>query len=86
MWCVCIIGARPVGGGFFAPGVGSIHMDNVECSGNEEKLLDCFSVEQHNCRHSEDAGVICEGQSCLIYICVLYQSTNINWNLGTCYL
>ena len=35
------------------------------CTGNESSLLDCSSGEDigsHNCNHSEDAGVRCEGK------------------------
>ena len=34
------------------------------CEGHENSLLDCVASEDigtHNCEHSEDAGVICEG-------------------------
>lgn len=41
-------------------------MDDVECLGTEDFLLDCAHTTQHNCAHSEDAGVRCiltdEGQ------------------------
>ena len=35
------------------------------CIGNESSLLDCAAGEKigsHNCDHSEDAGVRCEGE------------------------
>lgn len=37
-------------------------MDNVKCAGNERSLADCIKkdIGRHNCRHSEDAGVICD--------------------------
>ncbi|XP_061275280.1 neurotrypsin isoform X2 [Bos javanicus] len=47
---------------YFGEGEGPIHMDNVKCTGNERSLADCVrqNIGDHNCRHSEDAGVICD--------------------------
>ncbi|XP_040093333.1 neurotrypsin isoform X1 [Oryx dammah] len=47
---------------YFGEGEGPIHMDNVKCTGNERSLADCVrqDIGDHNCRHSEDAGVICD--------------------------
>ena len=45
-------------------------LDNVQCTGRENKLLACSSAPilrvSSNCDHSRDAGVRCEG------ICILY--------------
>ena len=40
-----------------------IWLDNVDCSGNEDKLIDCrhSGVGKHNCDHGQDAAVICRG-------------------------
>ena len=43
-------------------GTGSILLDNVQCRGNESRILDCphNGVGTHNCGHSEDVGVRCQ--------------------------
>lgn len=46
---------------FFGAGKGRIWMDELRC---KDADFDLFSCEQnvlgrHNCRHSEDAGVVC---------------------------
>ena len=53
-----------VDNGIFGPGVGPIFLDEVSCRGNETNLDDCphNGVGVHNCRHSDDAGVICSQQ------------------------
>ena len=42
----------------------SILLDNLVCNGQESTLLECVHnpVGEHNCDHSEDAGVRCEGK------------------------
>uniref|UniRef100_A0A3Q3Q7P1 Neurotrypsin n=1 Tax=Monopterus albus TaxID=43700 RepID=A0A3Q3Q7P1_MONAL len=47
---------------YFGEGTGPIHVDNVKCSGEERSLADCIKQAPgtHNCRHSEDAGIICD--------------------------
>uniref|UniRef100_A0A8C1KS91 Soluble scavenger receptor cysteine-rich domain-containing protein SSC5D n=2 Tax=Cyprinidae TaxID=7953 RepID=A0A8C1KS91_CYPCA len=50
----------------FGPGSGKIWMDNVRCSGSESSIFDCSKTKMgdHNCRHSEDVGVVCSGSRC----------------------
>ena len=54
----------------FGPGVGIIHLDNVQCDGTELRLSNCShdGVGIHNSHHhSEGAGVICtsSGKNCV---------------------
>ncbi len=49
---------------FFGQGTGPILLDNVGCTGSENRLIECShnGVGQHNCVHFEDAGVQCGGE------------------------
>ncbi len=55
-----------------AAGAGSIFLDNVQCMGNESRILDCphNGVGTHNCVHSEDVGVRCQIRR--FYTLILY--------------
>ena len=46
----------------FGQGSGQILLDNLQCTGREASLLECShrGINEHNCGHSEDAGVTCE--------------------------
>ncbi|XP_061193623.1 deleted in malignant brain tumors 1 protein-like [Saccostrea echinata] len=43
----------------FGGGTGTIHLNDVQCSGKETGLSDCANSETNSCSHSEDAGAIC---------------------------
>ena len=51
------------GSAHFGHGSGRIWLDDVRCSGSETILSQCRHPRfgNHNCGHSEDAGVVCEG-------------------------
>ena len=69
--CICIylkrrltiyflaIGATAYSSARFGQGTGPIVMDDVRCTTAERRLIDCPSKLNHNCGHSEDAGVRC---------------------------
>ena len=42
-------------------GTGQIVLDDLECTGRESRLIDCFhnGLGNHNCDHSQDVGVRC---------------------------
>ncbi|KAL5014142.1 hypothetical protein ScPMuIL_008412 [Solemya velum] len=53
--------ARATMGGVFGEGSGDIKFDEVQCTGNENSLIDCRKDTTNDCDHSEDAGVMCSG-------------------------
>ena len=62
MVCLCS-GGRAYSNAHFGSGSGQIFLDDVQCTSSSSKLLECPSrqILSHNCLHSADAGVRCEG-------------------------
>ena len=48
----------------FGEGKGPIHLDDVDCRGEEAMLYQCRANRwgTSNCNHNEDAGVVCSGK------------------------
>jgi len=74
---------------YFGAGTGPIYLDDVACTSSASQLLECSSrpILTHNCLHSDDAGVGCEGTffkpenfdtATELAICLHY-STMHNW-------
>ena len=53
------------GNAFFGAGDGEIILDDMSCSGEENDLSECDHNGHlnHDCSHSEDAGVVCLGKN-----------------------
>ena len=61
--CAVFVGGTAYSNARFGTGTGPIFLDEVQCSSSSSQLLECSSspILTHNCQHSEDAGVGCEG-------------------------
>ena len=69
-----LVGGIAYSNAHFGAGTGPIVLDNVECSSSAIQLLECSSrpILTHNCQHSDDAGVGCEGMLIVYYPVVNY--------------
>ena len=58
------IGGRAYSSAYFGAGSGPIYLDDVQCTSSASQLLECPSrpILSHNCLHSADAGVGCDGK------------------------
>ena len=54
-------GAAALGNAAYGQGIGEILLDNVKCNGDENDIFACYYTVNHNCDHSEDAAVGCNG-------------------------
>ena len=62
----CGVAINATGSAHFGEGSGPIWLDEVNCNGKESRISQCHSHGwgRQNCRHKEDAGVICSGEFC----------------------
>ena len=51
---------------YYGRGSGPIWLDDVNCTGNELSLAECghYSWGVHNCRHHDDASIVCDNSNC----------------------
>ena len=54
----------PFQSAFYGHGFTPIHLDDLDCYGNETGLAQCphIGIGRHNCANDEDAGVLCIGE------------------------
>ena len=59
----CSAGGVAYSNAYFSAGIGPIFLDDVQCTSIANQILECSSrpILTHNCLHSADAGVKCEG-------------------------
>ena len=57
------VGGSAYSNAYFGVGSGPIFLDEVQCTSISSQILECPSrpILSHNCLHSADAGVGCEG-------------------------
>ena len=85
---LCYTGGTEYGNAYFGAGTGPIFLDDVVCTSSANQLLECSSrpILTHNCFHSADAGVGCEGDFNFLLINWTWNSfgqhcINIFWSL-----
>ena len=68
-------GGKAYSNAHFGTGSGPIYLDDVQCSSSSNQLLECSSrpILSHDCLHSADAGVGCEG----VFSCMANQLPHI---------
>ena len=66
------VAIRPATRAFFGRGLGPILLDNVDCTGEEDSIYECShnAWGNHNCDHSEDAGVVCSSTCVCVCLCL----------------
>ena len=81
------VGATAFTSAYFGQGTGSIWIDDAQCTGSENRLIDCtHDTSTVDCGHSEDAGIRCSTtckSQLLIKLTLLY-TCYLSWKLRQC--
>ncbi|KAI8509176.1 Galectin-3-binding protein [Branchiostoma belcheri] len=66
----------------FGQGTGQIWVDEANCSGTEARLADCprNAWGQHDCSHSEDAGVVCNHKKVSSTVTMVVRVAEEDWH------
>lgn len=58
----------------FGTATGPILIDNVQCTGNETRLINCYhnGVGTHNCFHTDDVGVLCQSREFILIRTIMH--------------
>ena len=73
--------------GSYGAGTGPILFDEIQCTGEEEGIQYCLhgGLKNHDCEHSEDAGVDCAGLCvCWVFVCEYITFMNDMSYIPTC--
>jgi len=59
---LCRRNGSVVPSGIFSVGTGNIFLDDLDCNGTEDSLLDCVHSGwgQHDCGHAQDVFITCK--------------------------
>lgn len=68
--CMICLGIEAYSNASFGIVSGPVHLDNVDCSGDESSLLNCTYSSKRNFTPIAYAGVACSGENCSIIVAI----------------